>query len=82
MSEIENRIRKFIQDQFIFDQSGIKLDDGFPLLENAILDSLGIFQVLAYINDQFGLEIPPEDIHIDNFTTIHSIAEMVRKARE
>lgn len=44
-----------------------------------MLDSLGIAQLVAALEENFNIEIDPEDILPENFSTINEISALVRK---
>lgn len=50
-----------------------KLDENEDLLSAGILDSLAILQLVAYIEDQFGIKVPDEDVVFENFQSINSL---------
>ena len=47
------------------------------LLDQEIIDSLGIFLLVGYIKETLDVEIAPEDIHMENFKTIDAIARLI-----
>lgn len=49
----------------------------FPIIEGGLVDSLGLFKVIAFIEEKFGVAIPPEEIVLENFATIGAIATLV-----
>jgi acyl carrier protein len=51
----------------------------FPIVESGLVDSLGLFKVIAFIEEKFGLEIAPEDIVLENFVNIGAIAALVER---
>ena len=54
-------------------------DFNMDLFENDMLDSLGIAQLVAALEANFHVEIDPEDILPENFSTINEIAALVHK---
>jgi acyl carrier protein len=52
--------------------SNLKADD--DLLSAGILDSLGILQMVAFIEKQFGIQVPDEDVVLDNFCSIDALS--------
>lgn len=56
-------------------------DFDMDLFENDMLDSLGIAQLIAEIESNFDLEIDPEDIVPENFSTINEIVNLIRKVK-
>lgn len=51
-----------------------KLSDDEDLLSSGILDSLGILQLVAFIEKTFGIHVPDEDVVFDNFQSLASMA--------
>lgn len=45
------------------------------LLGNGIIDSLGMMQLVVFLEKQFKVKIGPEDMTVENFSTISSISE-------
>jgi acyl carrier protein len=56
-----------------------KLSEDEDLLSAGILDSLAILQLVAYIEDQFGIKIPDEDVVFENFQSISSLSAYLER---
>lgn len=56
-----------------------KLDAHQDLIGSGILDSLGILQLVAYIDKVFGIEVPDEDVVYENFMSIDAIGNYLQK---
>ncbi|MCZ6630771.1 MAG: acyl carrier protein [Actinobacteria bacterium] len=78
----QDRVREFISDELNLRVSAGDLVDDYPLLEKDVLDSMGIFQVVAFLEDEFGIEIDDAELVPENFETIGSIAELIDSKRE
>ncbi len=52
-------------------KSNIKPDD--DLLSEGIIDSLGILQLVSFIEEEFGVQVPDEDVVLENFQSIASL---------
>lgn len=50
----------------------------FPIIEGGLVDSLGLFKVIAYAEEQYNIRIAPEEIIFENFTTINAIVNLIR----
>ncbi len=55
-----------------------RLSEDEDLLSSGILDSLGILQLVAYIEKSFGIRIPDEDVVFENFQSIQSITNYLQ----
>ena len=52
------------------------------LLESGLVDSLGVVALVAWLEDESGVEIDPIEVVLENFRTPQAIAElMTRLAR-
>jgi acyl carrier protein len=71
------RVRDFIFEELNWNGEPAKLTDDYPLLENRVLDSLGIFTLVSYLEDEFGIEVADQELVPDNFGTIRKISELV-----
>ncbi|MEM7560996.1 MAG: phosphopantetheine-binding protein [Planctomycetota bacterium] len=47
------------------------------LLEDGLIDSLGVMHLLAYIQSEFGFEVPPENVTVENFISIDALASFL-----
>ena len=78
MSKIENQVRQHILTEFAHERPDLVLDDQFPLVDEEILDSVGIFVLIRSLEEMFAIKINPDDVLIENFRTISDIANLVR----
>ena len=77
---VQDRVRRFIKDELNWDGGG-ELTDDFPLIERQVLDSLGIFQLVSFLEEEFGIEVLDEELIPENFGTIEGIARLVSAKR-
>jgi acyl carrier protein len=78
---IEDKVRQFIIDELQFDGSREGLSADFPLLEQHVIDSLGLFQLVGYLESEFGIEILDEELVPDHFGTLRGITRLVESKR-
>ncbi len=69
-------IRKFIYDKFPLAKSR-KLVDSSQLLEEGVLDSLGVLELVNFLQDDHGIPIEDEELVPENFASIDAIAAFV-----
>ena len=53
------------------------LKEDQDLLSAGIIDSLGILQLVAFMEKQLGIQVPDEDVIFENFQSIRTMAEYV-----
>jgi acyl carrier protein len=50
----------------------------FAIIDGGLMDSLGLFKVIAYAEEEFQVRIAPEEIVFENFSTINAIADLIQ----
>ncbi len=75
----QDRVRSYIVDELRFRGSAKDLKDDYPLLANEVLDSMGIFSVVSFLETEFGIEVDDEELVPENFGTIADIARLVEQ---
>lgn len=51
------------------------------LIGEEVLDSMGIFALIGFIEDRYDVEIDPEDITVDNFRSLVMLERLVESKR-
>ena len=49
----------------------------YPIIEGGLVDSLGLFKVISFIEERYPVRIPPEEILFENFATINDIVRLI-----
>lgn len=80
MADIHEMLRSQVVAEFL-DGNGAGLTDETRLVEEEIIDSLGIFLLLGFIKENLGVEIDPEDVTLENFASVNAIASLVERKR-
>ncbi len=70
------KIRKFIFQELIFVANPDQFSDDDDLLE-AGLDSMGIMRLIMFIEDNFGVTLPDEEIDPDNVQTLNTLEKWI-----
>jgi methoxymalonate biosynthesis acyl carrier protein len=58
-----------------------RLSESEDLLSAGILDSLAILQLVAFIEEQFGIKVPDEDVVFENFQSINTLTSYLENYR-
>jgi acyl carrier protein len=74
--EVSGRIKGFIKDEILFEDTSAELADDTPLL-NGVIDSLGLMQLVAFLEEEFDVEIDDADMTADHFRTVGDIEQLV-----
>ena len=70
-------VRQFVVDNFLFGEDGtLKEDTSF--LESGIIDSTGILELIAFLEETYGLEIEDEDVIPENFDSLRNVVQFLK----
>lgn len=70
-------IIKYIQENLLNGKSEIELSPEDDLLGSGLLDSMGVMRLVGFVEETFNINIPPEDIVIENFMDVKAITKYV-----
>ena len=73
MDEKELRVRSYLKERFANYEDSIGSEDSLE----GIVDSLGLFDLVAFLEEEFAISIPNEDFSPDLFSTIEKILLLV-----
>ena len=70
------KVRQFVVENFLFGEDGtLKEDTSF--LESGVIDSTGILELIAFLEETYGLEIEDEDVVPENFDTLRNVVRFL-----
>lgn len=75
---ITARIRQFVFEQFPLARQR-DIGDAESLLESGIVDSMGILEVVSFVESEFGIELSDEDLLADTFESVESLSQFVAR---
>jgi acyl carrier protein len=78
LSDISDRIKGFISSELMFEDSSATLTDETPLLEG-VIDSLGLMQMISFIEEEFDVAIDDAEVTASNFRTVSDIERLVEQ---
>jgi acyl carrier protein len=71
--DIIDDVKKFVFSELAFNipHESISLDDN--LLSQGIIDSMGIMQLVSFIEEKYGISVLPEDVVPENFHSLNAL---------
>lgn len=70
-------VRDFVFEKLNFRGSKSDLSDDYLLLENEVVDSMGLFHLVGFLEQKFEVIIPDEELIPEHFGTIRGIAALI-----
>lgn len=76
--DLKPRIRAFLLETFPALKS-VSLDDATPLLEGGAVDSLGLLEIVTFLESECGARLDDEDVVVENFESIAAIERLAQR---
>ena len=74
-------IRDHIARNILFSSKGYPYSDDASFLEEGIIDSMNVMELIAFVEESFGIQINDDEIMPDNFDSVSRIAAFVERKR-
>ena len=78
MEQIKNEMRRFIIDNFLFGQQEVEFKDDDSLLEQGIIDSTGVLELVRFIEDKYQMKVEGKDLIPENLDPVKSLTRFVK----
>lgn len=77
-SSIEAQVRSYILENFLYTSDERKLKNTDSFLEDGIVDSTGILELLMFVEETFGIEVDDEEVIPDNFDSVERLQRYIQ----
>ncbi|GAA2659015.1 MULTISPECIES: hypothetical protein [Actinosynnema] len=78
---IENEVAKFVVTTFAQDLTPDQLPHDLDLLDNGVVDSLGLLRLIAWVGERYEIPVEEQGISPADFSSVEAIAAFVRNTR-
>jgi acyl carrier protein len=78
---IEDEVRRFLSDNFPLSVNGFSLSGSDSLLETGVIDSVGVLELIEFIETRYEIEIPDAEVLPENLDSIDAITVYVSSKR-
>ena len=74
---IRERLRAFLFENFLYMRPDFVLGDDDHLLERGVVDSMGIAELLTFMEDEFGVTVADSDVSEANLGSLRALTNFV-----
>ena len=78
MNNVEDMIRKYIAENILFSGNGYPYPDNTSFLNEGIIDSMNVLELVMFVEEKFGVTVADQDIVPDNFDSVTQLADFIR----
>ena len=80
MSE-KPKIRQFMLENFVIGLEEEELNDDDSFLDQGIIDSTGVLELVAFLEETYGFEVADEEVLPENFDSINNLVAYIGRKR-
>lgn len=79
MLGVEQEIRKFIIDKFLYGEDDGKLSNDDSFLEQGLIDSTGALELVALLERTYGIKIEDDELDPENLDSINKLVRFINR---
>jgi len=73
------QIRDYVIDRFLFGQRGERLSDDASFLEQNLVDSTGVLEMVMFLEQRFGVKVQDQELIPENLDSVNRVAAFVAR---
>ena len=74
---VRDRIRRYVENAFLRMHPKLELRDDDSLIKMGVVDSLGVIELIKFLDAEFGVEVGGEDVTEGNLGSVSAITRFV-----
>lgn len=79
MKAIQQTLRSFVSDNFLFGQGTDSFADDDSFLESGIIDSTGVLELVTFLESEYKVSIADDELVPDNLDSINRLVEFIER---
>lgn len=81
-TETKDKIREFVINNFLLGVDNQVLNDDASFLEQGIIDSTGILELVSFVEKVFGIKIEDMELMPDNLDSLNKLESFIAKKKQ
>jgi acyl carrier protein len=77
--EVKTQVREYVAKNLLFSDNGFEYGDDDSFLQEGIVDSVGVLELVLFVEEKFGVAVDDQDITPDNFDSVNRLADYIQR---
>lgn len=77
MQQIEQEVRQFVIENFVFESDGSSFSNDDSFFDTGLLDSLGVLTLVEFVKQKYGVCVEDDELLPENWDSVNRIATFV-----
>lgn len=77
--DINSQLKSYIAQNLLFSDNGFDYEDNDSFLEQGIVDSTGVLELVLFVEETFGMSVQDSEITRENFDSVNKLTTFVQR---
>lgn len=77
--EVEQELRSFLVTNYVFAEEDLNLTNEDSFMELGLIDSTGVLELVAFLEQRFGIEVRDEELVPENLDSINNLVAFLAR---
>ena len=77
--QLRSEIRQFVLDELLWGDTASMLDDGESFLETGTIDSIGVLDIVMFLEHNFQLKVQDRELVPENLDSVNRLVQFVMR---
>ena len=78
----KKELREFIVEAFLFGDESDPFEDGDSFMQKGVIDSTGVLELVAYLEENYGVTVADEEMIPDNLDSLNNLVAFIQKKKQ
>src|SRR5437867_9598586 len=79
--QLEEQIQDYLISNLLYVEDDYEYDRDTSFIGDGLIDSMGVTELVTYVESAFGITVEQEDVTPDNFDSINKLAAFIRRSQ-
>ena len=78
---MKDKVKDFIFKNFLFEAPDVSLNEDDSFLEHGIIDSTGMLELVAFLEESFGVKVDDEELIPENLDSVNNLVAFIARKK-
>jgi len=80
--DVKAQIKNYIIENFLFGDDEVLRDDDMSLLDEGVIDSVGVMELVAFLEGDLGINVADDELVPENLDSLNNLAAFVGRKKQ
>jgi acyl carrier protein len=77
--DLVEQISKYVRNNLLYVDDSFEYDDDTSFIGEGLIDSMGVMELLTYVQSEFEITVDQSEVTPDNFDSVNKLAAFIRR---